>query len=91
MLAYSPVMTWLLLDSDGDLSILEEPQGQTSYYGDDTIIAQTGSFHKAHGDGAEIDESTGRPYKTQRDYLTDLLGRADYERIFCNKKMEVSS
>lgn len=77
---YSPVMTWLL-DQDGDLLIIEEPQGQTYYVGDLPIVATTGSFGKAHGDGATRDEY-GRPYRTQRAYLQDLLGPDHYERIF---------
>ena len=78
---YSPHMTWLVLDDDGDLREIAEPQGQTYYTGDDTVIATTGSFEKSHGDGAACDE-TGRPYTTQRDYLMDLLGATDYKRIF---------
>lgn len=71
--AYSPVMTWLLLDEDGDLSILEEPQGQTFYTGKKEVIATTGGFAKAHGDGAARD-SDGMPYKTQWDYLLATFG-----------------
>jgi hypothetical protein len=78
---YSPIMTWLLLEEDGNLWILSEPQGQTSYAGDDEIIATTGGFHKAHGDGAATDDN-GVRYKTQRAYLTDLLGQDKYNRIF---------
>lgn len=80
--SYSRVMTWLVLDADGDLSTIVEPQGQTVYVGDDAVVAATGCFHKAHGDGAAIDPSTGRAYRTQRDYLTDLLGATEYARIF---------
>lgn len=80
--AYSAMMTWLVLDGDGDLYELVEPQGQSSYCGADDVIASTGSFYKAHGDGAATDPSTGRPYRLQRDYLADLLGKADYARIF---------
>ena len=78
---YSPVMTWLLLDSDGDLREIEEPQGQSEYVGRCEVIARTGSFYKAHGDGAARDEC-GDKYPTQRAYLMDLLGAADYTRIF---------
>lgn len=78
---YSPVMTWLILDKDGDLYIIEEPQGQTEYCGDDDVLATTGDFYKAHGDGAVTDDY-GNKYKTQRDYLTDLLGADNYNRIF---------
>lgn len=80
--AYSGVMTWLLLDADGDLSLVVEPQGQTVYTGDDVVLATTGGFHKAHGDGAVVDPATGRPYKTQSAYLVGLLGRAEYDRVF---------
>lgn len=78
---YSPVMTWLVLDANGDLEIITEPQGQTEYTGADEVIATTGDFHKAHGNGAETD-SHGNKYRTQRDYLTDLLGADCYVRIF---------
>ena len=80
--AYSRVMTWLVVDGNGDLSTIVEPQGQTVYVGSDVVIAATGGFHKAHGDGAAIDPQTGRAYRTQRAYLTDLLGAAEYQRIF---------
>lgn len=78
---FSNLMTWLLLDSEGNLTELQEPQGQTSYVGNDEVVAATGSFYKAHGDGAAVD-SNGQKYRTQRDYLTDLLGKAEYARIF---------
>ena len=80
--SYSRVMTWLILDNDGDLGTIVEPQGQTVYVGSETVIAPTGGFHKAHGDGAAVDPATGRPYSTQRAYLSDLLGDAEYERVF---------
>lgn len=80
--AYSRVMTWLVVDGEGDLSTIVEPQGQTVYVGGDTVIATTGGFHKAHGDGAAVDPATGRPYSTQRAYLSDLLGAPEYQRIF---------
>ena len=80
--AYSRVMTWLVVDQQGDLSTIVEPQGQSYYVGSDTVIATTGSFHKAHGDGAAVDPSTGRSYSTQRAYLSDLLGASEYQRIF---------
>ena len=73
-------MTWLTLDKDGDLDITETPQGQSMYTGADTVIATTGSFHKAHGDGAAIDED-GNKYPTQRSYLQALLGK-QYDIIF---------
>lgn len=82
MAAYSRVMTWLVVDQQGDLSTIVEPQGQTVYVGSETVIATTGGFHKAHGDGAAVDPATGRPYSTQRAYLSDLLGNAEYERVF---------
>lgn len=82
MASYSRVMTWLILDNDGDLGTIVEPQGQTVYVGSKTVIATTGGFHKAHGDGAAVDPSTGRPYGTQRAYLSDLLGASEYQRIF---------
>lgn len=69
---YSPVMTWLVLDGDGDLHIIEEPQGQTEYAGTNVVIARTGGFHKARGDGAARD-ADGKKYKTQKAYLRDLL------------------
>lgn len=84
--AYSPVMTWLLLDAEGNLDILTEPQGQTYYTGDDIVIATTGGFYKSCGEGEACDEY-GNPYKTQRDYLKDLLGKKDYDRLF-NKGKE---
>ena len=79
---YSRVMTWLVLDADGDLSTIVEPQGQSCYVGDDAVVAATGGFHKAHGDGAAIDPQTRRAYRTQRAYLADLLGVSEYQRIF---------
>lgn len=78
---YSSVMTWLLLDDDGDLCELVEPQGQTFYTGSDEVIATTGGFHKSCGEGAATNEC-GEKFKTQRDYLISLLGEAEYERIF---------
>lgn len=84
MADYSHLMTWLLLDDDGDLSILSEPQGQSEYIGSDTVISTTGGFHKAHGDGAATD-SDGQKYTTQKAYLADLLGELDYKRIFTSK------
>jgi len=92
MAAYSCVMTWLLLADDGDLWIAEEPQGQSVYVGSDKIIAMTGGYHKAQGDGAVFDPATGRPYRTQRDYLADLLGEDVYVRIFtssCSARHDV--
>ena len=80
--SYSAVMTWLVLDADGGLSTIAERQGQSYYVGSDTVIATTGGFHKAHGDGAAVDPSTGRSYSTQRAYLSDLLGASEYQRIF---------
>ena len=80
--AYSRLMTWLLVDPKGDLSIITEPQGQSAYVGALEVVATTGSFYKAHGDGAAVNPATGRPYSTQREYLTDLLGRVEYGRIF---------
>ena len=80
--AYSRVMTWLVVDGTGDLSTIVEPEGQSAYVGGDVVIAATGGFHKSHGDGAAIDPSTGRAYRTQRAYLTDLLGASEYQRIF---------
>ena len=82
MASYSRVMTWLVLDSDGDLRLIVEPQGQTVYSGDDEVLATTGSFHAAHGQGGAVDQRTGRPYRVQRDYLSDLLGQSEYARIF---------
>lgn len=86
MAPYSNMMTWLLLDKSGDLSIISEPQGQSFYAGDDAVLAETGSFYKAHGDGAATyycpDAGKPLPYATQKHYLTDLLGEAEYERIF---------
>lgn len=81
MADYSPVMTWLLLDKEGDLWILTEPQGQNSYVGSDEVIATTGSFYKAHGSGAARSHN-GEKYTSQKDYLTDLLGESEYNRIF---------
>lgn len=84
MADYSPLMTWLLLDENGDLSIATEPQGQSEYVGPDTVIATTGGFHKAHGDGAAIN-ADGHKYTTQKAYLLDLLGDLDHKRIFPSK------
>lgn len=81
MADYSPIMTWLLLDNDGDLYIISEPQGQTFYAGHDFIVATTGCFQKAHGDGAVTDEF-GDKYTSQKAYLKDLLGETEYNRIF---------
>ena len=69
-------------DRYGDLSTIVEPQGQSYYVGSDTVIATTGGFHKAHGEGAAINPETGRAYRTQCAYLTDLLGVSEYQRIF---------
>lgn len=85
MAAYSHLMTWLVNDDSGDLSIITEPQGQSVYTGAEEVIAATGGFHKAHGDGAAIDASTGREYRTQRAYLADLLGTSECARIFAAK------
>ena len=81
MRCYSPVMTWLLLDNNGDLYELVEAQGQTEYVGSEKVIATTGGFYKAHGNGA-VTNKYGQPYKTQKAYLIDLLGKSEYERIF---------
>jgi hypothetical protein len=62
--------------------MLVEPQGQTVYAGDDEVLATTGGVHAAHGQGGAVDPRTGRPYRTQRDYLSDLLGQSEYDRIF---------
>jgi len=78
---YSPIMTWLLQEDNGDLYIISEPQGQTGYMGNDEVLACTGGFYKAHGDGAACDDH-GNRYKTQRAYLINLLGLNDYARIF---------
>lgn len=81
MADYSPVMTWLVLDKDGDLFEIVEPQGQSCYVGNDKVIATTGGFHKAHGDGAVRDE-LGQKFKTQKSYLIHLLGKDEYNQIF---------
>jgi len=81
MCDYSPVMTWLLLDEDGNLSVRQEPQGQSAYVGDDEVVAKTGDFYKAHGDGAARD-CHGQEYTSDEAYLTDLLGVGEYNRIF---------
>lgn len=49
--SYSPVMTWLIVDSDGELHEICEPQGQTYYTGSDIVIATTGGFAKSCGEG----------------------------------------
>lgn len=77
---YSPIMTWLTVDADGDLHIIVEPQGQSYYTGQDTVIARTGDSYKAHGQGAVHDN--GKKYRTARSYLIDLLGYSEYRRIF---------
>ena len=53
---YSPVMTWLVLEEDGNLFEIVEPQGQTFYTGNDEVVPSTGAFHKAHGEGAARNE-----------------------------------
>lgn len=80
---YSPVMTWLVLDADGDLYEIVEPQGQTflNLADGDEEIARTGSFYKAHGDGAVRDD-WGQKFKSQKAYLNYLLGKDEYNRIF---------
>lgn len=78
---YSPVMTWLVIEEDGSLYEICEPQGQTYYRGSDYVFATTGGFHKAHGDGAARND-IGQKYRTQREYLKDLLGKEEYARIF---------
>lgn len=85
---YSPVMTWLVLEN-GMLTQIVEPQGETAYTGDGEVIATTGDFHKAHGKGAVINQVTGKPYRTQRDYLRDLLGREQYVSLFGSKYDDV--
>lgn len=84
--AYSPVMTWLLLDSEGDLYVLSEPQGQTEYTGSNVVLATTGGFAKSCGEGTVCDEY-GNPYFRQKDYLTDLLGEKDYDRLFNQSRL----
>jgi len=74
---YSPVMTWLLLSNNGDLRI----QGQTFHAGCLDVVAETGGFLKAHGEGAARD-NWGEKFKTQRAYLQYLLGDSEYQRIF---------
>ena len=81
MADYSAVMTWLVLDNDGDLYQIVEPQGQTFYTGNDEVITTTGGFHKSCGEGAAANEY-GEKHKTQKAYLSDLLGKTEYERIF---------
>lgn len=85
MSAYSSVMTWLVLDGT-ELDTITEPQGQTSYVGSLPVIAATGDFYKAHGDGAAKCPATGKHYKSQREYLDDLLGHKEAARIFGSKK-----
>ena len=81
MADYSPAMSWLVLDDEGELFEIVEPQGQTFYVGDEKVIASTGGFHKSCGEGAVTDEY-GTKFKTQKAYLTDLLGEKEYNRIF---------
>ena len=82
MRAYSPIMTWLLLDSKGNLHILSEPQGHSFYNGNDIVIATTGGFHKIHGNGnGAVTDEWGYKYTSQRAYLKDLLEN-EYDRIF---------
>lgn len=80
---YSPVMTWLILGTDGYLYEVVEPQGQTFLIlaDGDEEIARTGSFYKAHGDGAVRDD-WGQKFKTQKAYLSHLMGKDEYNRIF---------
>jgi hypothetical protein len=78
---YSPIMTWLVLDDGGDLLEVVEPQGQSEYVGDGTILARTGGFSKSHGDGTATNEE-GVKYKTQKAYLADLLGHDVYLEVF---------
>lgn len=79
---YSRLMGWLLLDEDGNLSSIWEAQGQTEYVGSLKVIAAGGDFYKAHGAGAAADPKTGKPYRTQREWMIALLGVEHYARIF---------
>ena len=83
MAKYSRVMTWLILDNEGNLDIVVEPQGQSVYVGNDEVLATTGGFYASCGQGGAIDSRTGRAYRTQGAYLSDLLGQNNYNRIFC--------
>lgn len=81
MASYSPIMTWVVLDANGDLYTLVEPQGQSYYSGGDIVIATTGGFAKSCGEGAARDEF-GNKFKTQKAFLTHLLGAKEYDRLF---------
>ncbi len=84
MANYSHVITWIVLDANGDLCQITEPQGQNYYNGKDEVIATTGSLRKACGEGAVTNEY-GEEYKTQKSYLIFLLGKSEYERIFLSR------
>lgn len=78
---YSPLMGWLVKAEDNTLYNIFEPEGATIYTGNNTVLAITGGFYKAHGDGAEHDEN-GNKYRTNKAYFIDLMGFANYSRIF---------
>ena len=70
-----------VIDPATEATIATVPRGNAADI-DDAVVAATGGFHKAHGEGAAIDPQTGRAYRTQRAYLADLLGVSEYQRIF---------
>ena len=82
---YSPLMGWLVVNEHGTLYNIFEPQGQTEYTGNGIILASSGDFYKAHGNGATRDEC-GNKYKTNKAYFIDLMGLDNYNRIF-NKEV----
>ena len=60
---YSPFMGWLLLDNNGDLYYLREPQGQTIYTGRDKVIAEFGDCYSAHGQGGKFRDATHEEWR----------------------------
>ena len=43
------LMGWLTADTDGRLGGIYEPQGQTYYCGDNTVLHRFGDVYRAHG------------------------------------------
>ncbi len=73
---YSPVMSWLVRDVDGDLYAVIEAQGQTTLRrgAGEFIVDTQGSVWQAHGQG-------GSDERTVASYLSRLLGPAQYARL----------
>ena len=84
--AYSDFDSWYVVDEDGDLYEVYEPQGNNELrlHAGNHCLAAFGSFYKAHGEGAERDID-GNVYPTQRAYLKELLGEENYMLMFPKK------